>query len=137
MHKADSLCCSPETITTFLMAIPQHKIKIEKKKTKQNTCHGPNLLMDILIGPNFKDFWRGPNILWMFWKRWSVLWDIIKLVSLSSSYLGINATFLSVLLCTVHSFPLLFQDKSITSIQKKFIMCHVINREVPLFLKLN
>ena len=48
--------CLPETITALLMAMPQHKIKKVKGKTKQNTCPGPNLLMDILIGPNFKDF---------------------------------------------------------------------------------
>ena len=59
--------------------------------------------------------------------------DIIKLVCLCSSYLEISATFLSVLLCIVHSFPPLFQEKSVTSIQKKFLMCHVINREVPSF----
>ena len=56
IRKAESLRCLPETITALLMAMPQHKIKKVKEKTKQNTCPGPNLLMDILIGPNFKDF---------------------------------------------------------------------------------
>ena len=33
VHMAESLCCSPETITTLLIAIPQYKIKSFKKET--------------------------------------------------------------------------------------------------------
>ena len=129
--KAESLCCSPETITALLTAIPQHKVK--KYKRKQNKT----LVMDQMCSWISRTFWCGPNILWMFWKRWNVLWDIIKLVSLCSSYLGIDATFLSVLFCAVHSFPPTFSRQKCNLYSKKFLMCHVINREVPSFLKLD
>ena len=45
--------------------------------------------------------------------------DIIKLVCLCSSYLEISATFLSVLLCTVHSFPPTFSREKCNLYSKK------------------
>ena len=35
IRMAESLCCSPETITTLLMAIPQYKTKILGEKNPE------------------------------------------------------------------------------------------------------